>query len=86
MKKIYIYLHCDLQKTYTSMETPDEYYPDTQEGRAKLIEAIDNDVAGGYVEPTKDMALIRQEIRHGQPETVSDFLDYAYIRVLGQAY
>ena len=83
--KIYTYHHCDEWCTWKSMEHPDIYYPDTEDGRRKLLEAITADIETGDVELIGDIGFLNLDVLNGNVRNANDRLKYGHIRVMEEA-
>ena len=83
--KIFTFHHCDEWQGYKSMELANEYYPDTENGRQKLLEKITADIESGNVELIGDIGFLNLDIFNGNIRNANDRLKYGYINVLESA-
>lgn len=83
--KIFTYHHCDEWQSHRSMGVADTFYPDTKEGRAKLLKDIKADISDGSVELIGDVGFLNLDINSGNIINANERLVYGYINVLYDA-
>ncbi len=83
--KIYSFHHCDAWQSYSSMELADEYYPDTEDGRRKLLEKITAEIESGDVELIGDIGFLNLDIYNGNIRNANDRLKFGYINTMEAA-
>lgn len=83
--KIYSFHHCDAWQSYSSMELANEYYPDTEDGRRKLLEKITTEIESGDVELIGDIGFLNLDIYNGNIRNANDRLKFGYINTMEAA-
>ena len=83
--KIYSFHHCDAWQSYSSMELANEYYPDTEDGRRKLLEKITTEIESGNVELIGDIGFLNLDIYNGNIRNANDRLKFGYINTMEAA-
>lgn len=83
--KIYSFHHCDAWQSYSSMELANEYYPDTEDGRRKLLEKITIEIESGDVELIGDIGFLNLDIYNGNIRNANDRLKFGYINTMEAA-
>lgn len=83
--KIYSFHHCDAWQSYSSMELANEYYPDTEDGRRKLLKKITTEIESGDVELIGDIGFLNLDIYNGNIRNANDRLKFGYINTMEAA-
>ena len=83
--KIYTYHHYNEWESHRSMEEIDTFYPDTKDGRKKLLKAIKDDIENGSVEIIGDVGFLNLDISCGNIRNANERLVHGHINVLEEA-
>ena len=82
MKNTYLFLHCDVWKSYKSMNPVeiDVIFRDTKTSRIALWHTIKAAINDKEVEvDSNDLAKVRDYVINGNPVDANDFINYGVI-------
>ncbi len=83
---IFTFHYCDAWKSHQSMSMAEGYYPNTEQGRARLFAKLEKEIKDGSVELNGyDINTLRQVISCGGTWEANSMIEYGYINALEPA-
>ena len=80
--KIYTFHYCDAWHSFASMSMAENYYPDTEQGRAQLLAKVEAAIEDGSIELDYEIGFLRHDISCGRVQNANSMIKYGYINVL----